>query len=170
MFGTIINMTRNVWWLAGLPAMNVEAGLPHCKCCLNVRQTVSYIYISHHGWLSRALKLCAKSNDMGLLSYKDLHGMVGRAVAGPRQINLQITNSLYKTFTHRCPTRDLVNNNFNIFNTSRQTKFAVNKTNRLRVGYNALSNRLSYINGKVNLDWLHLSFLSFKIKCKSNFL
>ena len=26
MFGTIINVTRNVWWLAGLPAMNVEQG------------------------------------------------------------------------------------------------------------------------------------------------
>ena len=28
---------------------------------------------------SRALKLCAKSNDVCLLSYKDLHEMAGRA-------------------------------------------------------------------------------------------
>ena len=75
-----------------------------------------------------------------------------------------------KTFTLGCPTKDWVNINFIIINTSRKTKFAVNKMNRLKVGYNALSNRLSNINGKINLDWLNQSFPCFKIKCKKLFL
>ena len=48
--------------------------------------------------------------------------------------------------------------------------FTVNKTKRLRVGHNDLSNRLSFINGRVNPDWLNSSFPSFKIKCKCLFL
>ena len=39
MFGTIINVTRNVWWLAGLPAMNVDQG-----CHIERTNGMSYIY------------------------------------------------------------------------------------------------------------------------------
>ena len=54
--------------------------------------------------------------------------------------------------------------------TSRQKMLAENRTNRLRVGNNALSNRLNFINGTVGLDWLNLSFSWYKIKCKRLFL
>ena len=40
MFGTIINVTRNVWWLAGLPAMNVDQG-----CHIVGTNGMSYIYM-----------------------------------------------------------------------------------------------------------------------------
>ena len=42
MFGTIINLTRNVWWLAGLPAMSVDQG-----CHIVRTNGMSYIYKSH---------------------------------------------------------------------------------------------------------------------------
>ena len=118
---------------------------------------------------ARALKLCSKSKDMWLLSCKDLHKMAGQAT--PTQLaNYKLALQLYKTFKLGCPTRDSVSINVNIMNTSRQTMFAVNKTNRLKVGYNQLSNRLSHLNGKINLDWLNYSFPTFKIKCKKLFL
>ena len=67
-----------------------------------------------------------------MLSYKDLHEMAGRATP-TKLANYKLALQLYKTFTLGCPTRVWVNINFNIINTSRQTMFAVNKTNRLKV-------------------------------------
>ena len=90
---------------------------------------------------SRALKLCAKSNDVCLLSYKDLHEMAGRATPN-RLAKYKLALQLYKTLSQKCPTNDWIIINLNITNTSRQKMFAVNKTNRLRVGYNAVSGRI----------------------------
>ena len=46
------------------------------------------------------------------------------------------------------------------------SSFISNKTNNYKVGMNSLSNRLWFLNGKIQLDWLGQSFDSFKIKCK----
>ena len=40
------------------------------------------------------------------------------------------------------------------------------KYDQLKVGMNAFSNRIWCLNGKIHLDWLNLSFDSFKLKCK----
>ena len=44
------------------------------------------------------------------------------------------------------------------------------RSNTLRVGLNALGNRLACINGKINLQWLNLSYYTFKIRCKEIFI
>ena len=44
------------------------------------------------------------------------------------------------------------------------------KHNRLRLGFNTISNRLWYLNDKIQLDWLNLSFETFKIKMKELFI
>ena len=49
---------------------------------------------------------------------------------------------------------------------TRQKKFSINMTNSKKVGMNALSNRLWYLNGKIDTDWLNLSFDTFKVNCK----
>ena len=118
---------------------------------------------------ARALKVCAKTNDMWMLSFKDLHEMAGRATPN-RLAKYKMSLQLYKTVEHRCPTSEWVSITFNVINTSRQSNFAINSTNRLRVGYNSLSNRLSYLNGLIDLNWLNLSFDSYKMKCKKLFL
>ena len=46
-FGTIINLTRNVWWLARLPAMTMEQG-----CHIVRTNGMSYIYSRHSTYLS----------------------------------------------------------------------------------------------------------------------
>ena len=118
---------------------------------------------------ARALKVCAKTNDMWMLSFKDLHEMAGRATPN-RLAKYKMSLQLYKTVVHRCPTSEWVSITFNVINTSRQSNFAINSTNRLRVGYNSLSNRLSYLNGLIDLNWLNISFDSYKMKCKKLFL
>ena len=60
--------------------------------------------------------------------------------------------------------------NFNQILTSRQVKFKAVKANRKRVGLNALANRLSILNDRIPLDWLNLSYESYKVKCKNEFL
>ena len=49
---------------------------------------------------------------------------------------------------------------------TRQNKFSINMTNSKKVGMNALSNRLWSLNGKIDTDWLNLSFDTFKVNYK----
>ena len=60
--------------------------------------------------------------------------------------------------------------NFNQILTSRQGSFKTMKTNKRRVGLNALANRLSILNDRIPLDWLNLGYDSYKLKCKNEFL
>ena len=69
-----------------------------------------------------------------------------------------------------CLMPDWIRINLHSINAPRQKMFAINRTNKLRVGNNALANRLNPINGKIDLNWLNLSFDSCKIKYKKLFL
>ena len=114
---------------------------------------------------ARALKLCAKSVDLWMLSFAHLHEMVGRATPN-QMMTYKLALQLYKTFNYRCPTMDWVSLNFNQIMGTRQKKFSINMTNSKKVGMNALSNRLWYLNGKIDTDWLNHSFDTFKVNCK----
>ena len=118
---------------------------------------------------AKALKLCAKSVDLWMLSFTHLHEMAGRATPN-QMMDYKLALQLYKTFNYRCPIVDWVSLNFNQIMGSRQTKFSINMTNRKKVGMNALSNRLWYINGKINVDWFNCSFDTYKVNCKGLFL
>ena len=118
---------------------------------------------------ARAIKVCAKSSDMWMLNFEELHEMAGRA--DPRKLMYyKLSLQLHKTFNLCVPTTDWVNININSIFTSRQTTFSISKENNYKIGMNALSKRLWYLNGRISLDWLNLSFDSFKIKCKDLFL
>ena len=49
--------------------------------------------------------------------------------------------------------------NFN----SRVTKFLISNSGKFKIGNNILTNRLTCLNNKIELDWLNLSLNSFKI-------
>ena len=66
--------------------------------------------------------------------------------------NYKLALQLFKTINDRTPSKDWIQLNNNIINTSRQTTFATKKKNILKVGMNQLSNRLWYLNGKIRLD------------------
>ena len=59
-----------------------------------------------------------------------------------------------------------VQQNFN----ARNSKFHINDFSKLKVGNNILSNRLTCLNNEVELDWLNLSLIAFKLKAKKHFL
>ena len=54
--------------------------------------------------------------------------------------------------------------------TTRQTKFITAKSHLKRVGINALANRFYILNHTIPLDWLNLSYVTFKLKCKGYFM
>ena len=114
---------------------------------------------------AKAIKLCMKSNDHWLLSHADLHEIAGRALP-ERMMHYKLALQLHRTFNLQSPTQDWLGINFNSTYTSRQTKFIINKTCRLKVGINVLANRFHYLNGKLELNWLNLKYDSYKIKCK----
>ena len=114
---------------------------------------------------AKALKVCMKSMYTWSLSYKDLHELSGRATP-EKMTTYKLALQLYKTFNNRVPSADWIRININIINTSRKTKFSINKTNRLKIGMNVLSNRFWHLNGMLDLKWFNLSFNSFKINCK----
>ena len=66
--------------------------------------------------------------------------------------------------------RDWLDLNFQMINTSRQTLFEIQSRAVYKVGNNILTNRLSCLNRKIRLDFLNLSFETYKIKCKNLFL
>ena len=60
--------------------------------------------------------------------------------------------------------------NYNQILTSRQTKFISTKTNKRKVGINAIANRLNTLNNKIPLSWLNLSYVTYKLHCKKEFM
>ena len=100
---------------------------------------------------AKALKLCAKTPDMWIMSFKNLHEMAGRAT--PDKIHdYKLALQLYRVFNNRVPTQDWVNINLNSIYTTRRKKFMIYRVNRLKVGMNYISNRFYYLKGKIDLD------------------
>ena len=118
---------------------------------------------------AKALKICAKSSDVWMLSYPNLHEMAGRAT--PEKImSYKLALQLYRTFNDESPTQDWININFNLNTSSRQDRFSINKTNKLKIGMNIISNRFNCLNGKIGLKLLNTSYQSYKVHCKKLFL
>ena len=82
----------------------------------------------------------------------------------------KLSLQLFKTYNYHTPVTDWLYLNENIILTSRQQKFKIARHNRLRLGNNSLSSRLWYLNDKISLNWLNLSFETFKIKMKEMFI
>ena len=45
-----------------------------------------------------------------------------------------------------------------------------NDVSKIRVGRNIIANRMTVLNNQINLDWLNLSLLAFKLKVKNLFV
>ena len=77
---------------------------------------------------------------------------------------------LYRTFNYQTPTQDWLNINYNSVLTSRPTRFGINKSCRFKIGMNIVSNRFNYLNGKIDLNLLNLTYGTYKTHCKHLFL
>ena len=95
--------------------------------------------------------------------------MAGRATP-EKMMSYKLALQLYRTFNDRTPTQDWLNINFNVVLSSRQTSFSINKTCRLKIGMNIISNHFNNLNGKIDLNWLNLKYSTYKTFCKRLFL
>ena len=117
---------------------------------------------------AKALKLCKYYPDP-MISFERLHIMNKRAL--PAEILIyKHAIQLHRLYNFEGTTIEWSHLNFNQILTSRQNVFMTLKSNKSKVGLNAMANRLSILNGKIPLEWLRLSRNSFKIKCKAIFL
>jgi hypothetical protein len=77
---------------------------------------------------------------------------------------------LHKLYNDRHPLTEWTNLNFQHQFSMRQGQFTVAKTNKYKIGENILVNRLSVVNNLIPLDWLNLSYATYKLKCKEKFV
>ena len=117
---------------------------------------------------ARALKLCMHF-DTNMYSFERIHSINKRATPEKFMIYKHAIQ-LFKLYNDGCDSLEWQFLNFNQVLTLRQTLFCTMKANLRRVGLNALANRLFILNNKIPLDWLNLSYNSFKIKCKEKLL
>jgi hypothetical protein len=117
---------------------------------------------------ANALKLCNAFYNPSI-SYVDLHKLHKRAL--PNNVcTYRHCLLLFKVINNKISKRDWLDLNFQMLNTSRQTCFEIRNCSVYKVGNNILSNRLSCLNRKIQLDFLNLPFETYKIKCKNLFL
>ena len=117
---------------------------------------------------ANALKVSYNTYDQSI-SYLELHIQSKRAL--PTELCVyKHSLLLYKVMREEQPKRDWIDLNFQMINTRRQLSFETRNTSNYKVGNNNLSNRLSSLNKKIQLQDLNLPFESYKIKCKMMFL
>ena len=100
-----------------------------------------------------------------MISFANIHVMNQRAT--PESMLLyRLSIQLFKLYNTNVDSLEWVSLYWNQILTSRQSKFAILKTNVTKVGLNILANGLSALNSKIPLDWLSGSLDSFKVKAK----
>ena len=110
--------------------------------------------------LAKAIEVCVKYSTRDV-SFIDLHAMY---------LSYKMAISLYRHYNSENYSLEWVSLNYNQIITSRQTKFISSKAHIKRVGINALANRFYILNNTIPFFWLNLSYITFKLKCKSQFL
>ena len=117
---------------------------------------------------ANALKLCTPDYNY-LMSYDHLHTVNKRAQ--PSQIqHYKLALLLFKIYRDQIPSREWLALNHEQLFTSRQKNCIITTTSSYKVGFNIPMRRLTAINNKIDLNWLNMSFESYKVNCKKLFL
>ena len=140
-------------------------------------------YFFHYWWdeltLDFNLKNYCRKQDSNLGPCKNLHenywhmddilqqSTWNLRKGNSRQVHQLQPLQLYKTLNFKIPSSDWMRGNFNLVNTTRQLKFAINRSNRLKMGMKVPSKRFWYLKGKIVLDWFNLTFESYKSRYKN---
>ena len=104
-----------------------------------------------------------------LISNIKLHKIAKRAT--PEMFcKYKLSLLLHKLQNNHFPVNEWVHLNFNQILTTRQHNFEISRDYNLRVGLNAIANRLKSINGQIPLTWLNQSYVQYKLECKKKFL
>ena len=144
----------------------------------------SVLYYNCEIWLSQALNvrnkqqlLSASANALKMLnnvsdpriSFAQLHKQEKRATPMSFE-KYKLSIQLFKIYNGGTMIDDWLDMNVQQNFNARNPKFHINDFSKLKVGKNILSNRLTCLNNEVDLDWLNLSLIAFKLKAKKHFL
>ena len=100
-----------------------------------------------------------------MISFERIHSVNYRATP-EKLLMYKHSLALFKFYILNAPTIEWCALHFNQILTSRQTKFKIRKSNKLKVGLNALANRFFISNDQIPINWLEGGYETFKIKCK----
>ena len=117
---------------------------------------------------STALRPLNGVNEMRI-SYDKLHKLHKRA----KPLNVmkyRLSIQLYKSYNGFLLNDDWIDLNFQQNFNGRSNVFQISDNSNLRIGKNILMNRMDVLNNVIQLDWLNLSLISFKLKLKSIFM
>ena len=104
-----------------------------------------------------------------MISFERFHNMNNRAT--PEKIMMyKHALAFFLLYNHTNLSLEWCALHFNQILTSRQTKFKSGKSNRLKVGQNALTNRFFILNDQIPIKWLEGGYETFKVKCKKLFI
>ena len=117
---------------------------------------------------ANALRILNNVSDIGV-SFAQLHRFEKRAL--PMEFaKYKLSIQLYKIYNSTSMDEDWLDmNNQQNFN-ARDRLFHIVDASRRMVGRNIIANRMTVLNNLINLDWLNLSLISFKLKMKELFL
>ena len=82
-------------------------------------------------------------------------------------ITYRLAPQLYQIHNLTTQNNDWLDYNFQQNFINRMNKVQIIDRSNLRIGRNCMMNRLTCLNGKIDYDWLNLSFESYKVKCKA---
>ena len=115
-----------------------------------------------------AMKILNSTKDIRI-SYTQLHKFEKRAL--PMDFSkYRLAIQLHKIYNGTSMTDDWIDMNTQQNFNTRNEKFHITDMSRLKIGINMICNRLKVLNDKINLDWLNLSLISYKLKMKEVFL
>ena len=104
-----------------------------------------------------------------LISFSNLHKMAKRAT--PEMFcKYKLSLLLHKLSNDKFPVDDWTHLNFDQILTTRQQNFVISCNYNMKVGKNAIANRLKTLNGQIPLMWLNKFFIQYKLECKKKFL
>ena len=115
-----------------------------------------------------ALKILSPKSDIRI-SYDQLHKIHKRAIPMD-MMKYRLALQMYKIYNGSSMDENWIDMNFQQNFNGRHQAFHINDCSHLKIGKNILCNRLGVLNNQIKLDWLNLSFNSFKIHCKQEFL
>ena len=130
---------------------------------LNVRQKQQLLSTS-----AMALRMLNNASDLRI-SFRQLYINEKRAL--PMDFaKYRLAIQLYKIYNGREMNDDWIDMNLQQNFNARNKMFQINDNSRIKIGKNLICNRLNVLNNLVELDWLNISLISFKLKLKSLFL
>ena len=117
---------------------------------------------------SRMLQIVKKDYNR-VHSFESLHKQFKRA-SPAMWCNYVTACAMHDVVINRVPENVIAKMTINWLSNSRRRGMTFTRSNKLKIGFNCLSNRLQNVSTNLDVDWQQMSNTSFKLRCKRQFL